>query len=72
VAREAPGLVSRGVHTKSPSGVPSRYVGDATQMDAIAASAGLTLAPLEELVARTASWLRQPRDRQPGGPAAGS
>jgi hypothetical protein len=41
-------------------------------MDAIAASAGLTLAPLEELVARTASWLRQPRDRQPGGPAAGS
>ncbi len=45
-----------------PDGPPSRYVGDPASMEAIAMDAGLPLASLEDLIARTAQWLRRSSD----------
>jgi len=43
----------------NPDGAPSRYVGDPARMNALAADARLSLAPLDVLIARTARWLRE-------------
>jgi len=53
--------------TWDPAAPRSRYVGDPTSMEAIAMNAGLPLASLDDLIARTAQWLRSSIDSAPRG-----